>query len=1108
MLMVQPQLTSIEAPANITSLLTVIVKEIPRLPMDEGQSYRASSVVHAPQSSTKGSSLSTEFPISASPMDTFFHLGDNVVHGFRGSLPSQEESRNAYVDEEEMITLPYLSSQGTKSPVDMHVRFLKAPSVLEHKDEAVQDAHDAARIAYNRSPIHQNQFIDSHGGRASQNLPMDEAALSSRASCVVHAPQSFQKVSSLGIEPPVSASPRVTFLLPEDNAVHGSKSFLPNQECSQNPYAYEDQLVTLPYLSDQGVKQPFVVHDPFLVPAVLEPVAETTQEPHEGAPGVDLHQQIIPPYPKFSQVSMPSRLSFSKQIEKRSSLRASLVPQESEADNSPETEKEDDSTSDSSSDVVPEGRLTLESVARPSFSAMLNEQQSIVRPWDIERVKETESRMNNRNDGASNRSFNNPLVTPNEIGSINYENFDTDSSSLETGMVQDDSRDLPEGLETPCFDSIHGMESDSSELNAHQYEEKTRDSGSLSAKASRKSMVQEFIYPNSYPRTSFRVSVSSRDNKEESFPQGAGNQSISSMSSVKQSLEGTSEKDLTSLQTQDFMYSPSLTQNAMDFVPDEKTPIMVENNDPEILEGEFENYSLQHYEQPEFQADINEDPNDESIIHHHDSFQETYDQNDLRTSLQQQPSTLIAGTPGDNEMNDKEYLDHALETAQIDDSEDFPYKDNYGYLEDQTYPQPKDGLHAESFADLKHSFRSLEQGFRRSASFVKVPSGTTDLSYEGFAKIHFIEPTTGIWPLLSKSVDMHDLIRFSKDLISQPLLQRLTASPHKQCAITSFTHLLAYMGNVSTEQDLEYHIQQVLMLGIQFPDLCDEIFCQICKQTKDNPSRWSNSRGWQAMALCVGTFAPSSTFCPSLEAHLKQVAGNFVGRFDGDFIIDQDDPLPNPSKAAEYCLARLQKLLQTGSRCLPPLHAEINAVEKMETMRLKIHLPDDTFKVLDVDPMVTAEEVTAQLVEMTGLSDPEYYGIFEVLCGDVTIEKTLTKNAYIMDIMSEWNKATIPPLEKDLRLIARAKILFERHLLCLPNSGIELYEHEMEEEDPFNMEIDPSKKEMLFKRRIFIEDISSHSPDVQNAVQNFDYVQANTINNVIYDNIYRIRYKH
>jgi hypothetical protein len=47
----------------------------------------------------------------------------------------------------------------------------------------------------------------------------------------------------------------------------------------------------------------------------------------------------------------------------------------------------------------------------------------------------------------------------------------------------------------------------------------------------------------------------------------------------------------------------------------------------------------------------------------------------------------------------------------------------------------------------------------------------------------------------------------------------------------------------------------VLTLGEQ--KLADEIFCQLAKQTKNNPVEESTTRGWKLMALCASSLQPS-----------------------------------------------------------------------------------------------------------------------------------------------------------------------------------------------------------------------------------------------------------
>ena len=52
------------------------------------------------------------------------------------------------------------------------------------------------------------------------------------------------------------------------------------------------------------------------------------------------------------------------------------------------------------------------------------------------------------------------------------------------------------------------------------------------------------------------------------------------------------------------------------------------------------------------------------------------------------------------------------------------------------------------------------------------------------------------------------------------------------------TDILAYMEIIPGMNDKRDHIYQILSAGISRPDLRDEIYCQLCKQTNFNPDKY------------------------------------------------------------------------------------------------------------------------------------------------------------------------------------------------------------------------------------------------------------------------------
>ncbi|TNN01493.1 hypothetical protein fugu_010875 [Takifugu bimaculatus] len=150
--------------------------------------------------------------------------------------------------------------------------------------------------------------------------------------------------------------------------------------------------------------------------------------------------------------------------------------------------------------------------------------------------------------------------------------------------------------------------------------------------------------------------------------------------------------------------------------------------------------------------------------------------------------------------------------------------------------------------------------------------------------------------------------------------------------------------------------------GILRPALRDEIYCQICKQLSQNPSKSSHARGWILISLCVGCFAPSDKFVKYLR--------NFISN--------------GPPGYAPYCEERLRRTFATKSK---------------KPIMLPVTFMDGTTKTLLADSATTAKELCTALSDKVNLQDRFGFSLYIALFDKVS--SLGSGNDHVMDAVSQ-----------------------------------------------------------------------------------------------------------
>ncbi|KAJ8308071.1 hypothetical protein KUTeg_012945 [Tegillarca granosa] len=284
----------------------------------------------------------------------------------------------------------------------------------------------------------------------------------------------------------------------------------------------------------------------------------------------------------------------------------------------------------------------------------------------------------------------------------------------------------------------------------------------------------------------------------------------------------------------------------------------------------------------------------------------------------------------------------------------------------------------------------------------------------------------------------HPMLLHTKEPITRPLTT-LPSEDLQAKAVDIFKSLIQFTYTAVESSCLEFHVnlvQTILDQCVKHPELQNELYCQLIKQTSQHPVQhktavqnlllcgkhsWylchgtptspTNSvmdlsdskmnpashvfiQGWQLLSICSSLFLPKQSIMWLLKVHLQRNA----------------DPRSEIGKYAIFCQRALERTIIKGIREAKPSRMEVMSMllrhpyHHSLPISIPVHFLNNAYQVVSFDGSTTVQEFLTALHKAISMRDSSQSGfsLYTDDPGEGDVEHCLHVNMKVCDVISRW----------------------------------------------------------------------------------------------------------